>query len=139
MHADWRSLKVDTFNLGALTIALADKVEEITRSALTLALDLDSLLSLSAQVLEALVEADPEVVSRNAEDLANGGGDARGVGVNIIQLSKLSRDFGSKARRQRVRNLLQNIGGGGNSYDTISDFGFLKVHGFTYQPRGYQG
>jgi hypothetical protein len=116
MHANWRSLKVNTFNPGALTIALADEVEEITRGAFTLALDLDSLLSLCAQVLEALVKADPKVVSGNAEDLANGRGDTRGVGVNIIQLSKLSGDLCSKARRQRVGNLLQNIGGGSNSY-----------------------
>lgn len=116
MDANWRSLKVNTFDPGALTIALADEVEEITRGALTLALDLDSLLSLGAQVLETLVKADPQVVSGNAEDLANGRGDSRGVGVDIIQLCKLSRDLCSEARGQGVGNLLQNIGRSSNSY-----------------------
>lgn len=71
VHAWRRSLKVNTFNLDTLAIALADKVAEETRSALALTLDLDSLFALSAQILKTLVETNSEVISRNAENLAN--------------------------------------------------------------------
>lgn len=41
--------------------------------------------------------------------------------MDIVHLFELSRDLRSKAGRKRVGNLLQNIGGGGNSYYTISN------------------
>jgi hypothetical protein len=71
VHAWRRCLKVNTFNLDTLAITLADKVAEETESALALALDLDSLFTLSTQILETLVETNSKVISRNAENLAN--------------------------------------------------------------------
>jgi hypothetical protein len=106
VHAGRWGLEIYSLNLDALIITLADKVQEVTRSTLALTLDLDSLFTLCTQVLEALVEADSKVVSRNTKDLANRRGDAGSVGVNIIHLSQLSRDLGGETRGQRIGNLL---------------------------------
>jgi len=71
VHTGRWGLEVHSLNLATLVITLADEVKEVTRSTLTLALDLDSLFTLGAEILETLVEADSKVVGRDAKDLAN--------------------------------------------------------------------
>lgn len=66
MGARGWAVEVYALHLDSLILALADKVGEVARGALALALDLDRLIPLGTEVLDALVEADAEVISREA-------------------------------------------------------------------------
>ena len=89
MHS-WRwRVQIHILDLVPLALALADEGGKVLGSPLTLTLDLDGLIALVAEVLDTLVKADAEVVGGEAKDLADRGGDASGVGVDIVELGKL--------------------------------------------------
>lgn len=56
-------------------------------------------------MLDAALQADAQVVGGEAQDLAYGGGDTRGVGVDIVDLFKLGGDFGCEATGEGVWDL----------------------------------
>lgn len=84
-----RRIQIYALDQTPLSIALADEVGEVLDCALAFAFDLDGLVALVAEVLDALVEADAEVVGGEAEDLADGGRDAGGVGVDVVEVAEL--------------------------------------------------
>ncbi|KAG5994850.1 hypothetical protein E4U54_003011 [Claviceps lovelessii] len=61
---------------------------------LALKLHLLGFVALVSKLFDALVQADAEVVGRDAEDLANRGRDARRVGVDVVELRELRGDLG---------------------------------------------
>jgi len=76
VHAGGRCVQVDALDHAALHLALADEGSEEFACALALGLDLDRLIPPGAQVLDALIQPNSEVVSREAQDLAHRGGDS---------------------------------------------------------------
>lgn len=112
MHTRRGRVQIDIQDVVPLVIALADEGGKVLGGALALALDLDGLVALVAEVLDALVEADAEVVGGEAEDLADRRGDAAGVGVDVVELGELSGDFGGETGREGVGDLLEDVGGG---------------------------
>lgn len=66
-------------------------------------------------MLDGALEADAEVVGWEAEDFANGGGDAVAVCVDVVNCAELLRYFCCEATGERVRDLVEDVGCGGNS------------------------
>lgn len=84
-----RRLEVHGLDLVALLAAVADEVAEVLEGDLALLPDLDGLLAARAQLLDALLQLDAEVVGGHAEDLAHRGRDAGRVVVDVVRSGQL--------------------------------------------------
>lgn len=104
-HARRRALEIHGLDAAAQLGALVDEIPKVLPRDLALAARLQRLLSLDAEVLDAALQADAQVVGGEAQDFAHGGSDARGVGVDIVDFFELSGDLGSEATGEGVWDL----------------------------------
>lgn len=66
MRAGRWGIQVNILDRAALVLGLADEVDEVAGGTLALALDLDGVLALVGEVLDAPFEADAEVFGGKA-------------------------------------------------------------------------
>lgn len=104
------SIQVDGLDSGALLRAGADEVPEVAQRDLGLAAGLEGLVAAGAELLDGVLEADAQVVGGDAEDLADAAGDARAVGVHVVEGLELRCDLRGQARGERVWDLLEHVG-----------------------------
>jgi len=89
-----RAFKINALNRIPNPARLIDQVAKVLPRDLGLHSDLLGLFALRAELLDAALEADTEVVSWETEDFTNGRGDAVAVGVHVVDCCELGGDFG---------------------------------------------
>ena len=89
--------------------ALADQIPEILPRDLAFALHLQGLCSLLRQLDDALLKTGPEVFGGEAQDLADFGGDAEGVGVCVFDLVEGGAEFGSEAGAESCGDGVEDV------------------------------
>lgn len=104
-----RRIEVHALNHVLLDLAFANQLPEELGGSLALALDLDRLVALLVEVLDAVVEADAQVVGGHAQDGADRARDSGGVGVDVVDLGELCLNLPGQPVGERVRNLLEYI------------------------------
>lgn len=111
-----RSVEVDALHHRSLLPAVAVEVAKVLERNLALLAHLESLLAALAEILDGLLETDAEVVGGVAQDLADRGRNAVGVGVDVVHGLQLSSDLGRKTMGQGVGDLVENVVRGGKGY-----------------------
>lgn len=105
-----RRLKVNAPNCLPLPRALPHQVPKVPPRDLALAPHTQRVLAARTELLDGPVEREAQVVGGDPQDLADGGGDARGVGVHVVHLGELRRDLFLEAAREGVRDLAEDVG-----------------------------
>jgi hypothetical protein len=113
-HTRRRALKIHGLDAATQLGALVDEIPKVLPRDLALAARLQGLLPLDAEVLDAALQTDAQVVGWEAEDFADRGGDACGVGVNVVDFFELGGDLGCETAGEGVWDLADDVGGCGD-------------------------
>lgn len=103
-------VQVDGLDDIALPGTVADQVAEVLQGDLALAADLQGLVAPGAELFDGASEFHPEVVGRESQDLAHFAGDTGAVEVDVVNGGQLGGDLGGDPVRQRLRDLLEDVG-----------------------------
>lgn len=112
-----RGIEVHSLNHILLDLSFANQLAEELGGLVALALDLNCLVALLVEILDAVVEANAQVVGGHAQDSAYCSRNSGGIGMHVVDLRELRLNLSGQTMGKRGGNLLKNICRGGNGWE----------------------
>ena len=103
------SIQINTSHHPPLVFTLSHQIPKVLQRNITLLPHPEGLIPPSTELLDRLLQCKLQRVSRELQDLPYGSRDPRAIGVHVIHSLELLGDFGVKAVRKGVRDLVEDV------------------------------
>lgn len=94
LHSRRNGVEIHGLDSATLVVADPDEVGEVLPGDVAFGTDAERLVAAGVELLDRALETDAQGVGREAEDLADGAGDARAVDVGVVDGCQLGGNLG---------------------------------------------